>query len=237
MLICTKARSVNYISHNFWFLMCMFMACMMCWSAKRVADRFKISLWIPALLFMGCNFMLTYTGTTLPFSIDNGLLGAAFILIGYQGKELIDKLLHSKLWVQIVIVVICAAGLFICVKLNGLLYSGFYYMYINEYGNYALAQMGALFGSVGFFVGVQWVDKILSYPSCVLRFLRNYTLWVSDRTAPLFPIHLIIYYFLRPVMNNGIMFLLTLILIVPITNLIYKYIPFVAGEFHTRFKE
>lgn len=181
---------------------------------------------IPGTVFLACNFMLAYFEVKLPFQLDNGLIAAFFIILGYEGSALVKKILTSKILVQVVLLLLCTTGLILCVRIQ----SGSYLMYANEYGNYVVAQIGAICGSVAFTVSMSWISRILFIQRQPMKLIMSCILWVSDRTIPLFPIHLMLYYFLSPYMRSRSMFLLTLVIVVPITNLVYRYIPNATGS-------
>ncbi len=226
MVLCLNLKEELYLRHNFWFLACMFTACVLCWLTKRFSDRLKISMMIPGVVFLAGDFALAYFEVKLPFQLDNGLLAAFFIILGYEGSTLAKKMLASKSFLQGALLLLCTIGLILCVRIQ----PGSYLMYANEYGNYVIAQIGAICGSVAFTVSMSWISRILFIQRQPMKLIMSYILWVSDRTIPLFPIHLMLYYFLSPYMRSRSMFLLTLIIIVPITNLIYRYIPIVTGN-------
>ncbi len=226
LLLCIKTKNVDTIPYIFWFLMCMFWACIYCYLAKRIADAIKLNVAIFVLICFAVNGLLYYIDWKLPLSMDNAFLGAAFILLGNIMKKYLDALLNSKFIFQLIAFFVGCVGLALMVRIN----YGAYYMYINTYGNYFIAQVGAFFGSLSFFIVMKWVISIFSAYPKMFSILERYFLWISDRTIVIFPIHLILYYFLLDKMNNYLCLLITIIIIVPIVNFIYKYLSFMTGE-------
>ena len=236
ILICIDSKFYPGPVLRLWFLPSMFVSLITMWAIRRYIPNNKIKLLIAVLLFyLSWILSIIYDGR-LPFTLDISIMATAFIVVGYVAGWIIKKLLNNELPSTLVIisVIISIVVYVICIISN----PSTIYMYINEYGNYFYAIIGAISGSwiVIVFGRVLW----LALSSCHFRStgaLKSIVLWYGNNSLVAFPVHIEIKLFIRKFVeivfgetNWGIEFVFTLLVTIPICNFITHYIPFILGN-------
>lgn len=222
---------------SFWFLPCMFVADILFHLFYKVIDRikfggpFEILLLSGALLFWCLSWIENKAvSITLPFRLDVSLMATGFLFLGAGMHGVIKVIKSKKLLIKISLLFSLAILALICIVLNGRDGSNFM-MYMNEYGNYLYAIVGASALIICTFI---FLD--ISHP-CLPK---KYLLFLRKNSLILFPIHILI---LRVVLilypqintyNLWIQSVLNLVLIhifmFPACWLINRYLPVFAGK-------
>jgi fucose 4-O-acetylase-like acetyltransferase len=176
-------------------------------------------------------FVLSY-GTTmlnfrLPFTIDISTMATAFVLLGYINGDKIKNCIFNKLTViHYIVAVFALAVLLVSANMNSE-----FYMYINEYGNYGFALIGAISGCLVFII----FSKFIFEKTSKLNALHKYIDWLGANSLLFFPIHLELLFIIRIAtgfigINN---WLINTILVgffsVPVINFIKIHIPILTG--------
>ena len=222
-------NSTGLLPMTFWFLPILFFADVFFFIALKSMGNVTYYT-LTSILF---SYVLTKTAPFSTLLISSQLsmifMGTFFIGVGYLFSKQRYKLITGKhkLIVNVCLSIISLVGLILFVNLN---YSPFY-MFMNSYGSYPWAILGALSGSL--------------FLMSIIRFLPNYRLmnrfliWGGQNTLSLFPIHVtllagMVY------LENKIQFtpdflwlynLITLCLIsFTVAWVIEKYLPFLIGR-------
>jgi fucose 4-O-acetylase-like acetyltransferase len=163
----------------------------------------------------------------LPFTIDISTMATAFILLGYINGDKLKNCIFNKLTVIHYIVAIFAlVALLVSANLNSE-----FYMYINEYGNYGFALIGAISGCIAFII----LSKVLFKKTSKLKNSHKYIDWLGANSLLFFPVHLDLLVVISKVtsfikISN---WLVNTILIgffsVPVINFIKIHIPILTG--------
>lgn len=162
-------------------------------------------------------------------------MAVAFMLVGYVGGRCIKSLVERELSarIQIISLMVAAITFLICVYLN----PGYFYMYIDEYGNYVYAIVGAITGSWAFFVIGNWLYSMMNdRSSSLFGFLNRLVNWYGLNSLVVFPVHLEVLFFVKKV--NGallgghwiIAFVITILITIIICEFIKRYFPFMIGN-------
>jgi len=164
----------------------------------------------------------------LPFAIDIALIGVAYIILGLSAGAFVGYLYRQKKLAQITLMFISLIVLYLSVKYN----SGLFVMFINSYGDYFVATVGAVSGVLVFISFVFVMTPAL--PKKSLGFL-------GQNSLIFFPIHLYVIslyakiipftsvgfdnYYLEVTVKTSVVFVLSLILI----WFVNRYMKFLTG--------
>ncbi|MUH38098.1 hypothetical protein D9O36_19775 [Zobellia amurskyensis] len=236
ILLCIESSHYIGVTNLFWFLPCLFVADLFIWFIDRLLRKisphrtdFSFQYLVVFAIFVAVSFLLSESiDFRLPFTLDTSSMATAFIALGYASRGLIDKFYNQNMYYQAAYVLIGVLGIVFAVEMN----SGLFLMFINEYGNYFYAIVGALSGTLFFFNFIFLFEKIL--PKKALIFL-------SINSLIFYPIHLDILAFIGKVFSylntskiewslpylNAI---ITMLIIIPCIYLVNRYLPVLSGK-------
>ncbi|WP_339714810.1 acyltransferase [uncultured Kriegella sp.] len=236
ILLCIESSHYIGVTNLFWFLPCLFVADLFIWFIdyffyKLFRDRtiYGLLYFIVFILFVTLSYLENkYIDIRMPFTLDTSLMATAFIALGYSSRKLVDKFYFQNAYYQICYIVVGLVGVLFSVKMN----SGLFLMFINEYGNYFYALLGATSGILFFINLIFLSEKIL--PKQALIFL-------SINSLIFYPIHLDILAFISKVFSyinlSGIDWSLpylkvaiTMLLIIPCIYIFNMYLPVFSGK-------
>ena len=225
-------NTTGLLPMTFWFLPILFFADIFFFLALKSMKN-VVYFTITSLLF---SYILTKTPQFSRFIISNQLsmifMGSFFIGLGYIFGKQIYKLLTGEYQIitNISIGVVSFIGLVYFVHLN---YSPFY-MFMNSYGSYVWASLGAICGSA-FLISI-----IRFFPN--IKFMNRFITWGGRNTLALFPVHVtllaaIVYVENRYHFTISMLWLFNLIIMstgaFAITRGIEIYLPFLLGKTKT----
>lgn len=231
-------NSEHYIGvcNRFWFLPCAFISeAMFYWveqtiSSKHFEKKSESFCWfIIFLIFVGLSKL---ENILLPsqswLTLDISLMAMAFLSLGRCAYYIFDIFLNEKKKLYFTGI----SALIISLIIN-FFNKDYFLMFINEYGNYFLAIIGATAGIV-FYLSV-----IISCRAWLPRKILSY---FSEHSLVIFPLHLIILAGLNKIcdylpylgdlkrMKACFMFGIVLILLVPLIFIIDRWFPWLNGK-------
>jgi acyltransferase len=238
-----KADLVNrlYYMHVFWFIPCLFVAHNMFHllhkstlsSSKEGKETFYFVIAVSSIFF---SYTINkVTENYLPITLDMSFMALAFLAVGTLLYRPGTSLFFS-LQKRVTLLLVSFFGLTIFVYLNyKFADGGNFMMYVDEYGIYPVAVLGAIFGVL--FTGI--VVRDLS-ESIFIRAgkVKKYLLILSEYSLFIFPLHLWVLqlskYICEVLEISRLTFVLHFIVIniaiIPICLLVGKYIPVLAGK-------
>lgn len=181
---------------SFWFLPCMFITSIASFSILKLLHKIIISkkflmtsIFFVTILFFVVNYKLSHTPylfTTYYFQWNIATQATAWVLTGYLLTPFIKSILDSKIKTGVIcIMFVCLFLLDWSVRTN----PAPFLMYINSYGNFTYALIGALSGSVAFFI---LSSDLWNFLNLKYRKLSEIVAWFGKCSLAIFPIHIII---------------------------------------------
>lgn len=238
IVLCINNSAYSGISLRLWFLPCMFVSSIMfylinfiIYRVNGMANRWMYGM--VSVLFILCSYYeKKVLNERIPFTLDISLMATAFIALGYSFKDYLDNFIKFE---KFKLILLLLTSMLICVITVELNYSPFF-MYINEYGNYVLAIIGALSGMVCFFAFLSLVLMKENYLHLGKKLLNFF----SDNSLLIFPVHLEIIWFIGIILNkinfisNSLNWIIkifvVLVLLIPFSYIIKNYFSFMIGR-------
>lgn len=195
IILCINNDQYIWVSLRLWFLPCMAFASIL----FVVALHYHIKLFILMTSALVGSFIATEVfKERLPFTLDISMLAVFYISLGYAIKDLLYKIRDFNKDNKIRIAILLCCVYIICIKAN----DGTFYMYENQYGNYWIAIMGSILGSVAFLLGVDIVFSALKK----VKLLNRISRWINKNSIIMFPLYLELLFFVSGVVNRLIPF-------------------------------
>lgn len=232
--LCRNTEGTWQVSFRLWFLPCFFFSNLLAYPVLRWVRREKAQ-WGFVAGFMALAWLGPYlihcdgTKELLPCTLDISLMGSAFILTGCIGGERIRDWVYGadrarvKKWGWYAFFAFVALG-----YIKG----GNTIMFVHSYGIYPLAFLCGCLGSLGCAVWMRF------YSESPCRFGKNFLIWMGRNGLIIFPLHMLLLFFLREsigmelyVRFPGILTLPLLLLLIPTVNFFNTFLPFMGGDF------
>lgn len=224
ILYCINNNEYIGVSLRLWFLPCMVLASSLFVISVYIGRKIKYDGAEFCILFaslIGSWVVTNFVGYRLPFTVDISLLAVFYITLGYITKERFYMLRKIKSYYKTLLLVIVSLMYIFFVHSN----SGNFYMYENTYGDYGLAILGSICGSVAFFLVVDLimplVEKVKSI-NCIIT-------WINHNSIIMFPVHLEVLFFIGNfidksisvvILSGFIKAIIVMVVMVPIINMI-----------------
>ena len=224
IILCINMEGYNGIILRLWFLPCIFICNIILYFLVKCLKNKKILLFLSSICLFIVSYLIYISPLKrLPFTIDIALLGSSFMLLGYVFCVFFDSLILKKITPsKIVVMFSCLFLLYIFTNINDMPF----YMYMNQYGNYLYAILGAISGCIASSIIIRILLELLN--KLKLYWVKNYIVWIGQNTLILFPVHLLLIYAITnfliqfQIFHWLILFVILLIVIIPIINIINK---------------
>lgn len=232
--LCKNTEGTWQVCFRLWFLPCLFVANMLAYPVLRWVRHPK-ALWGCVGGFMLLAWVSPYlihcdgTKELLPCTLDISFMAASFILAGSIGGERIREWVYGtdrarvKKW---------GWYAFLAFVAMGYIKGGVTIMFIHCYGIYPLAFLCGCLGSLACAVWMRF------YSESPCRFGKNFLIWMGRNGLIIFPLHLLLLFFLREAIGMeayvrfpGILTLPLLLLLIPTVNFFNTFLPFMGGDF------
>lgn len=220
IVLCINMEGYDGILLRLWFLPCIFVCNIFLYFIIKYLKGKKL-LVFNLFLFFIAYFLYISPIKRLPFTIDIALLGSSFMLLGYVFSTFFSSLVLKKVTLyKIIVMFLCLGLLFIFTKMNNMPF----YMYINQYGNYWYAMLGAISGCIAVSIMIRILLELLN--GLKLDWIKNYIIWVGQNTLLLFPVHLLLIYVITSLLVKfqlfhwTILFIVLSVTIIPTINII-----------------
>jgi len=214
-----EAAHTGFIS-RFWFLPAIFCALIYVYPVIRYVKRFAGKALCTLLFFaVGYAQYRIFPGVA-PYFADVALTAAGFIMLGYICAKGVIPLLSGKPRLTDALAFAAGAGLLALGVTNNSEAIGFY---IDKYGSYGWMLVGAVGGIMASLALCKYLYKLPG---------RGITIEIGLQSLPIFPIHMILLYFLKHIGISN--WLIYFILVIPPTILVADFLrchfPLMAGE-------
>lgn len=218
-------------THSFWFLPCMFITSISSFLILKVLSKIVVKKKYSTLVLLALVVIFFLINKTLSnhqnlfqvyyFHWDIATQAIAWVFIGYLLTPLIKKILTSKaLTGSVCLMAICLFVLNLSVRTN----PGQFLMYINSYGNFKYAIIGALSGSIGLFL---FANDLYGIVQLKFKKICSIITWFGKNSLAVFPIHLIIlellWYFEIEFLNQWMILALMLLGSYTITKILSRW--------------
>ena len=214
-----------------WFLPAIFVSSINSYLVKKLAKGKPYIIGIICILML----ILSYVSSEiiphrLPFTVDTAFLGTAFFLMGHLSGHFIKNIFeHKNRWRDLLLLAIFG-GLFAwCNKIA----NPTCLMYINQYKDFPFMIICAISGTILCLILAKYLYQLFDKISVI----KEVVLWYSVNSLAVFPVHLTIKVLSIPFLsfvglnNWPVLLAITLILTIPIVNIINIYFPFMLGHF------
>ncbi|WP_415669093.1 acyltransferase family protein, partial [Zobellia roscoffensis] len=194
ILLCLESPRYIGAINLLWFFPCLFVADLLFFFVKRLINRLfkegEVHAFPYFIIFVALALLSylenKFVHIRLPFTLDTSLMATSFIALGYASRKLVDKIYNQTKSFQLGYVIFGLVGVIFSVKMN----TGLFLMFVNDYGNYFYAMLGAVSGVLFFFSLIFLLEKILPKSGLV---------YLSINSLIFFPIHLLILTFMNKI--------------------------------------
>jgi len=176
---------------SLWFLSTLFVARILVELVVMIASCIKkintyVFAIIASIIIFAIGFILPHPEKGYPWCLDAAVIVAAFILLGYAIKPLLNKLYEKSILIHVIVMVVSfgllAGGI--------LVQNGNPYLVLicfAQYGNLALFLSNSIFGSLGVIALSMIVTKL--FENHKTNIVNRFMLWVGRSTIGIFLVH------------------------------------------------
>lgn len=235
IILCINTDGYSGVALRLWFFPAMFFTSVFAYITTHICRGSETKCAFSAAAFLFFSWLVSSNQSQRsPFAIDISFMTTFFFLTGFLIQPYV-KFFINFLTVKTAVFIVFFSGLFTAdmTQLN----RKPFWMYLNSYGKYKYAVSGALAGSLGFLCALVVLYRIIEKENSFLfRTVFRYTLWLGRNSIAVYPIHLLIRYFIVDFIDFGnehiwlFHFGAMLALIVPAVNIVNVHFPFFLGK-------
>lgn len=223
-------HSVGAAAHTgiiarFWFFPCIFFASLINYPIQRYGQKLVWKSLYMCFCWIVGYCIYRFLPGILPLTLDIAFVAAGFIMLGSIFADTSLSLLkEDKAGRDLLGVAVGIAALFLSVKYNPETVSFF----VNQYGSYGWMLVGSIGGILAAIITFKYLFRLLQHVSLLSRAICM----IGFLSLAIFPVHLLVLYFLEHIhpFHWSILFAITLLVSPLIAWLIKRFLPILIGE-------